>query len=121
MSLFRWFTQNVADTSVPTHADLEPLTLPGALAEVDVMIRNRVGAANNWSVEPDSTDTLLHLTRTTGVLKFVDDVTLSLDESGGSVAVNARSQSRKGKGDLGQNRRNILELFSMLRGGRGES
>ncbi|SMP50894.1 Protein of unknown function [Neorhodopirellula lusitana] len=63
----------------------------------------------------------LHLTRTTPLFRFVDDIwvdVLPLDDSdsrsdsdsGTQVLVNARSQSRVGKGDLGQNPRNLKAL-----------
>ena len=113
MPLFRWFTQNLADTSVPTHADLRPLTLPGTRSDAVSRIQSRLAVHKNWAVQ-SAGESDLHLTRKTGVLGYTDDVRLTLAESGGSVAVNARSRSRVGKGDLGQNRRNILELWRIV-------
>jgi uncharacterized protein (DUF1499 family) len=55
-----------------------------------------------------------HLTRRTRVLRFTDDVRLSLTPGDGGTVVHAESRSRIGVGDLGQNRRNILELWAAL-------
>ena len=121
MRLLRWFTQNVADTGVPTHADLAPLSLPGGADQAAEAIRRVVAGAKNWQLAPNSADGVLHLTRRTGLLGYTDDVRLTLSESGGSTQVNARSHSRVGSGDLGQNRRNILELWALVRAARGES
>jgi uncharacterized protein (DUF1499 family) len=58
----------------------------------------------------------MHLTRTTRLLRFVDDVHLTFEPGpGGTTRVHAQSQSRVGVGDFGQNRRNILELWQDLR------
>jgi uncharacterized protein (DUF1499 family) len=41
-------------------------------------------------------------------------VHLRLEPSANGTLVHGRSQSRIGKGDLGQNRRNLLRLFRAL-------
>ena len=56
----------------------------------------------------------LHLTRTTRVLRFVDDIHVEFQPHSSGVIVQAISQSRVGKGDLGQNPRNLLELTKAL-------
>lgn len=121
MSLLRWFTANTADTSVPTHADLAPLTLPGGVAEVVTLVRSAIAGRANWAVAPDSPGVDLRLTRRTTVMRYTDDIRLTLTATGGSVVIHAESASRVGKGDLGQNRRNILELWALLRAARGVS
>jgi uncharacterized protein (DUF1499 family) len=49
-------------------------------------------------------------------MRFKDDiwVTLAPGETEGTTIVQVRSQSRLGRGDLGQNPRNIKELLSRL-------
>lgn len=56
-----------------------------------------------------------HLVRKTRLLGFKDDVkaTVSSEEDGGSK-LTAESASRLGKVDLGQNPRNLEELFSAV-------
>jgi uncharacterized protein (DUF1499 family) len=50
------------------------------------------------------------------VFGFVDDVALRFVPAGPGTLVHAESKSRVGVGDLGQNRRNILELWDAIRG-----
>jgi uncharacterized protein (DUF1499 family) len=45
----------------------------------------------------------------------VDDVRLTLTPGTDGTVVHAESRSRVGLGDLGQNRRNILELWRAIR------
>ena len=117
MGLLRWFTKNWANTTEPTHADLVPLDLPGVdVAAAVTHVENAVRTLPNWAIE--SVDALagkLHLTRKTGTVRFVDDIRLTLQKTATGVQVHAESRSRVGTGDLGQNRRNILELWSALR------
>jgi len=44
----------------------------------------------------------------------VDDVVVRVAEDGGRTAVNVRSASRVGRGDFGQNARNIRAFFLEL-------
>lgn len=116
MGLSRWFTKNWANTAEPTHADLRPLEWPGVtVAAAADRVREAVRGLRNWAVtgERDGGSTLT-LTRTTGVVRFVDDITLAFSPIPVGVLVHAESKSRVGKGDLGQNRRNILELWRAL-------
>lgn len=50
----------------------------------------------------------------TRLLRFVDDVTVRVDEQNGVTVVNVRSASRVGRSDFGQNARNILAFFAEL-------
>ncbi len=114
MSLVRWFTRNVADTRPPTHDDLGPLTLPGSdVAAAAATVRQAAAMLSNWAVVEVGPDSM-HLTRKTRVMGYTDDVRLFLKPVPGGVQVHAESRSRVGKGDLGQNRRNILELWRAL-------
>jgi uncharacterized protein (DUF1499 family) len=56
----------------------------------------------------------MKLTRTTPVMRFTDDIDVVLRAEGNSTRVQAESQSRVGKGDLGQNPRNLKELVGYL-------
>jgi uncharacterized protein (DUF1499 family) len=48
------------------------------------------------------------------VVIFTDDLRVELNAEGGETIVNARSASRVGKSDLGENRRHLLQLFEVL-------
>jgi hypothetical protein len=83
---------------------------------------------------------IMRLTRTTSLFRFVDDITVTIssveidaasaenDASGDGSSgasrgsrIEVRSQSRIGKGDLGQNPRNIRELIGELKAGLNRS
>ncbi len=114
MGLLRWFTENRANTTEPTHADLAPLRLPGTMAQIEARVRGACGRLRGWAVE-SAEPGAMHLVRRTRVLGFADDIRLTLVTDGAGVRIDAESRSRVGKGDLGQNRRNILELFAALK------
>lgn len=116
MSLFRWFTRNWADTDEDTHADVKPVELPMPPAEALAQIEATIRRLPRWHVESvDAEAVTIHATRRTRTVRFVDDVTIRVESVESGSRVHARSQSRVGKGDLGQNRRNLLELFDAIR------
>jgi uncharacterized protein (DUF1499 family) len=119
----RDWTQNTAELSKDAdRPELRPLHLQVDARGALERIRQWVDDQPAWEVvnivpEKESPRTI-HLTRTTRWFRFVDDihVTLRDDESGRGVVLDAHSQSRIGKGDLGQNPRNLMELTRGLRG-----
>jgi uncharacterized protein (DUF1499 family) len=114
MGLLRWFTKNWANTHEPTHADLKPLVLALPLEAAIELVKKTVASMPRWKVEASPVATQLHLTRRTRTIRFVDDVVLTFQPEGSGTKINAASRSRVGKGDLGQNRRNILELWKAI-------
>jgi uncharacterized protein (DUF1499 family) len=116
MVLLDWFTRNWADTDEGRHPDLRPPELPLPPDRALARVREAVGALPRWRVEGvDEAARVVRATRRTRLWKFVDDVTVRLEPAAGGTRLHARSQSRVGKGDLGQNRRNLLELFRAVR------
>ncbi|HJZ60028.1 MAG TPA: DUF1499 domain-containing protein [Gemmataceae bacterium] len=115
MGLLRWFTKNWANTHEPTHRDLTSLVLPVSPAEAVERVKAAVARLSNWKVESAPSPEELHLTRRTGLMGFVDDVKLRFVPAGPGTLIHAASKSRVGIGDLGQNRRNILELWAAIR------
>jgi uncharacterized protein (DUF1499 family) len=117
MRLLAWLTRNWADTDEPGNPDPGPLELPLPLPETQARVEAAVRNLPRWQVVGvDSEGSVLRATRRTRLWRFVDDVTVRLEGTPGGTRVHARSQSRVGKGDLGQNRRNLLELFRALQG-----
>ncbi len=115
----RALTQNHA-TLEPDSAEplLRPLDLPDSPKEIANQIERWAEQQPRWSVESrhDSDSAVeLHLTRSTRVMRFVDDVRLRIAWEGNSSRIVAESRSRIGKGDLGQNARNLKELTGPLR------
>lgn len=70
-----------------------------------------------WAVESQvisDQQAKIHLTRTTRIFRWVDDIHVQISQVDGGVRVDAESKSRVGKGDLGQNPRNLRELVAAL-------
>ena len=74
------------------------------------------GGLRGWRIlESDDYDGLIHAEARTLVLRFVDDVliTIRLDEDA-QTRVDVQSRSRKGGADLGTNARRIGKFFKAL-------
>lgn len=69
----------------------------------------------NWSLEV-SDEGNLHAVRTTKLIRFKDDIGVTVTPSGEGSKLEAESKSRVGKGDLGQNPKNLEELLDALEG-----
>ena len=116
MGLKTWLTRNWADTDEgddPRLRPLElPLSMPEALAKVAATLR---GLARWQVVAVDAGTSTIRAERRTRLFRFVDDITVRCEALAEErTRIHARSQSRLGKGDLGQNRRNLLTLWSAL-------
>lgn len=125
----RDLTSNRAQTDAEgADPSLRPLPSPRTPAAQAERIAAWVEGQRNWSLEketgPDEETGAgggrkgairMHLVRRTSWLRFRDDihVTLTPTAEGGSI-LEATSQSRIGKGDLGQNPRNLRELLRGL-------
>lgn len=115
----RDFTTNVAETS-PDGPDerLRPLVLPLPRDAAETVVMAAAASLPRWSyVDRAEEDRVVRLafTRTTRVFRFVDDVTVRIETRGDSSVIHTRSASRVGNADLGQNPRNIAELFRAIR------
>ena len=100
---------------------LRPLAIHGTPEVIADRIQQWVSQQSRWSIESrqqkDSVITM-HLTRTSMLMRFTDDVQVQLVAEGDSTRVEAESQSRLGKADFGQNPRNLKELVrGILNGG----
>jgi len=81
------------------------------LGAVEEVVRNR----ERWSVvnvEPE--ENRLEAEVETEKMGYVDDLTVRLETEGSETVVHARSVSRVGVGDMGQNARTIRELLDRL-------
>jgi uncharacterized protein (DUF1499 family) len=106
---------NWHDTDEPG-ADPGPLDLPWPSATALARIEAAIGRLPLWHVETTNTSAgIVRATRRTRLLRFTDDVTIRLEAIASGTRIHVRSQSRVGVTDLGQNRRNVGELFAILR------
>ena len=92
---------------------LRPRRLPMPLPEAAAAVERTVAGLRGWRVTGRD-GPVIRATRTTRLFRFVDDVLLLLEPDAGGTRLEARSASRVGRGDLGQNRRNLAELWRAL-------
>lgn len=115
----RDLSTNQAATS-PDHPDasLRCVVLPLEIDATAELVQSRAKNLPGWSVANTSTNpaNVIRLERTTRWLRFVDDITVELKTVDGGTRVSVSSRSRVGKGDLGQNPRNIRELLKAIQG-----
>ncbi len=120
----RGLTTNFAATSDGDQEPrLHPIVSPEPalkLAEVVAAAAQKIAGWELISREETDQETTLRLVRTTRLLGFKDDITVHIrplkdPPEPPSHEISAESQSRVGKGDFGQNRRNLVELMDMIR------
>ena len=111
-----WPLINDVETGkTPDYPDLVPRVY-GNKPEVvfDAALR-AIHRLPRWSVvaqRPESGE--IRAEASTRLLRFVDDVTILMREEESKTVVSVRSASRVGKGDFGQNARNIRAFFEEL-------
>ena len=91
---------------------LRPPLVRGIPAEVADRIAAWVESQARWSLVNQKTfdeGLEMNLIRVTPIMRFTDDITVILRNEKEGTRVKATSQSRVGKGDLGQNPRNLKE------------
>ena len=117
MGLIEALTKNRAELNdAATDPELRPVTVGLAPVHAIGWASHVVGELPRWSVRGTYEEKgLVHATHTTRVWRFVDDVHLGFEPHPAGCRIVARSQSRIGKGDLGQNRRNLRMLTRALR------
>lgn len=109
------FTRNWADTDEPGDFAPQPADLPLAPADALERVEAAVRSLPCWRlVAVQRKAGVLYASRRTRLWGFIDDITVRVAPAAGGSRIHARSQSRVGKGDLGQNRRNLRELFAIL-------
>ncbi|CAA9409344.1 MAG: hypothetical protein AVDCRST_MAG03-1767 [uncultured Rubrobacteraceae bacterium] len=86
---------------------------PVAPAPLLAAIRRAVEKLPRWRIEASEGDEV-RAVRTTRLLRFKDDVTARVYPDPEGARVELTSASRLGRGDLGQNPRNLKELLGGL-------
>lgn len=116
-----WTSNHAVLADSQADANLHPILTDRSPDEVASVVRRWVADQSHWDVVDDVEETenpailRLHLTHATSVFRFIDDVHVEIHrlerENGESKTVfHAESRSRVGKGDLGQNPRNLKML-----------
>lgn len=115
----RDLTTNVAETS-PNAKDerLRTRRLAGSMDEIEQKLKTIADSKPLWTY--DRTENVnestrkIHLVRTTSLMRYKDDISVTLKREGEETVLDVYSKSRIGKGDLGQNPKNIRELLAYL-------
>jgi len=108
---------NVSETRIENEdTELRPRTYSATRADVIAACEHVAQNATRWAlVSTDKDAGTLHATHTTRIFRWVDDVNITLTEtSPGKITVNVKSESRVGKGDLGQNAFNVKDFLNHL-------
>ncbi len=109
-----WLFKNRIETS-PDHSDYSLRTrfFPFEQVEMADAVDLAIDAIPNWRITSRDT-TSIKAERSTGVFGFVDDITITTVAHKAGSSIDVVSASRVGKGDLGQNKRNVIELFGAI-------
>lgn len=120
-----WPVINIVETGqTPEYPDIQPRHYAAGRERVFEAVLRAVSRMPRWTlISSPPGQRGFRVEAKTMLLRFVDDVTIRLTEHEGGTVVNVRSASRVGRGDFGQNARNIraflLELDRQMETGAG--
>jgi uncharacterized protein (DUF1499 family) len=104
---------NRADTATNTRSDLQPRQYAAPTQQVGDAIAVAFDQLG-WELVYRNATSLEAEVPVARMGWFLDDFKVTLTEANGTTTVNAQSQSRVGRGDLGENRRHVVQLFTVL-------
>jgi uncharacterized protein (DUF1499 family) len=105
---------DVTTGETAAYPDIQPQRFE---TDFDRVFHEAVSAAQSIGIEITEKDPATGVIRgvaTTRILRFKDDVMISLVRDGGSVVVKIRSASRVGKSDFGMNAKRIRSIQAAL-------
>ena len=111
-----WPVINVVETGrTPEYPDLQPKQYHARKDRVFEAALRAISLIPRWTVVSSRLEQgEIRAEARTRLFRFVDDVVIRVAEEGGASTVNVRSASRIGKGDFGQNARNVRVFFTEL-------
>ena len=105
---------DVKTGATPQYADLQPQRFNQPLEKV-FAVALEVSQAQGWEIRESKPEQgIIEAIAITRLMKFKDDVTITVTSEGSTTVVNVRSKSRKGKGDMGTNARRIRAFQAEL-------
>lgn len=111
-----WPLINVVETgTTPEYPDLQPRMYRAEVSQVFDAALHAVDRMSRWTIlayQPESGE--IKAEAKSQVFRFVDDVVIRVRPQGASTVVSVRSASRIGRGDFGQNARNIRAFLQEL-------
>jgi len=112
----RDLSTNVAETSATASDErMRPLATTASFEEIEQATRQIADDSSAWEFEAvEPAEKAIRLVHVSGLLRFRDDVKLRVESSPDALLIHIHSQSRIGKGDLGQNPRNVRDIRERL-------
>jgi uncharacterized protein (DUF1499 family) len=105
---------DVRTGETPQYADLQPQRFNQPVEKVFAAAL-AVAQDSGWEIRlVEPAQGTIDATATTRLMKFKDDVTITVSSENSVTVVNVRSKSRIGKGDLGANARRIRAFQAEL-------
>lgn len=105
---------DVKTGATPQYADLQPQRFNQPPEKVFAAALE-VSQTQGWEIRESKPEQgIIEAIATTRLLKFKDDVTITVTGEGSSTIINVRSKSRIGKGDMGTNARRIRAFQAEL-------
>jgi len=116
VALRAWPMINVVETGrTPEYPDVQPRTYQRPMGEVFDAAMHAVSRLSRWTlVGDDESKGEIRVEARSRLWRFVDDITIRLADREGTTVVDVRSASRVGRGDFGQNARNIRRFQNEL-------
>jgi len=113
-----WPRLNDVETGrTPEYPDLQVRTYEAGVETVSKAVQEALSGLPRWTVVGSGTGpegAFVSAVHETIVFRFEDDVTVRIRRSGGRTTLSARSHSRVGDWDFGQNARNLRELLTAV-------
>ena len=105
---------DVRTGETPQYPDIQPQRFNQSVEKVFAAAL-AVAQASGWEIRlTEPAQGVIEATATTRLMKFKDDVTITVSSEANGSLVNVRSKSRIGKGDLGANARRIRAFQAEL-------
>jgi uncharacterized protein (DUF1499 family) len=111
------FINDVETGKTPEYPDLRPKLYASSEATVAKAAEEAIAHLPRWTIVGSGRGVAGHSIQAlaaTRTFRFKSDVTIRIRREGSWTYVNVRSKSRIGKGDFGQNARNIREFLEEL-------
>jgi uncharacterized protein (DUF1499 family) len=113
-----WLPPRINDIQTgrtPQYPEVQPLHVKRAPDDVFSAAAKLAGSQNRWTVvKVDPQSRTLAAEARSKLWRFVDDVTITVEEEPGGSVVNMRSRSRLGKSDFGVNAKRITSFLRRL-------
>ena len=110
-----YLTSHVAQTSPASlFPELRPRRYPLPPQKVESLVRDAMRGLG-WAISVENPGRhMVGAVVTTPLLRFKDDISITVSRDGSGSLVQARSESRLGKADFGANARHILDFYAAL-------